>query len=217
MTDTVVSIQLNGCPHSPWIKVRVAFTQDVALTSGKALHWFPYVASELPIMTRVNLLIRQAVILERMGWIPPPQASIASKREQSYYYAHAPRETFEPPAPLPVPVVLERSTAEAPPAIVTIFNYAWADEGELVKVYIPLEGVGAKCSDDDIKVAFEVRLFQVEVHGFKPRQIHRLLIQKLSGDIAPGDCQVKKLANKVVVILKKAGSHRKWYSLRHNV
>ncbi|GIL89808.1 hypothetical protein Vretimale_16500 [Volvox reticuliferus] len=145
------------------------------------------------------------------------QASIASKREQSYYYAHAPRETFEPPAPLPVPVVLERSTAEAPPAIVTIFNYAWADEGELVKVYIPLEGVGAKCSDDDIKVAFEVRLFQVEVHGFKPRQIHRLLIQKLSGDIAPGDCQVKKLANKVVVILKKAGSHRKWYSLRHNV
>ncbi|GIL57308.1 hypothetical protein Vafri_12556 [Volvox africanus] len=145
------------------------------------------------------------------------QANIEDKREQSYYYAHAPRGTSEEPAPLPVPVVLERSTAEVPPAIVTIFNYAWADEGEFVKVYIPLEGVGAKCRDDDIRVSFEERLFQVDVHGFKPRQVQRLLIQKLSGDITPDDCRVKRLANKVVVTLKKADGHRKWYSLRSNV
>ncbi|GLI67551.1 hypothetical protein VaNZ11_011778 [Volvox africanus] len=145
------------------------------------------------------------------------QANIEDKREQSYYYAHAPRGMSEAPAPLPVPVILERSTAEVPPAIVTIFNYAWVDEGDFVKVYIPLEGVGAKCSDDDIKVSFEEQLFQVYVHGFKPRQVQRLLIHKLSGNIIPDGCGVKRLANKVVVTLKKADGHRKWYSLCSNV
>ncbi|EFJ46490.1 hypothetical protein VOLCADRAFT_105478 [Volvox carteri f. nagariensis] len=143
------------------------------------------------------------------------QANIEEKRERSYYYAHAPRSTSEEPAPPPVPVVLERSVAEVTPSVVTIFNYAWADDGEVVKVYIPLEGVGEKCSDDDIKATFETRLFQVDVHGFKPGQVQRLLISKLSGEISPDGCRARKLANKLVVTLKKMGSS-KWYSLRSN-
>lgn len=84
------------------------------------------------------------------------QANIQEKADRSYYYAHRPRATSEEPAPPPVHVVLERTTVEAGPAVVTVFNYAFADEGDVVKVYIPLEGVGAACKDEDIKATFTV-------------------------------------------------------------
>lgn len=88
------------------------------------------------------------------------QANIQEKADRSYYYAHRARVTSEEPAPPPVHVVLERTTVEAGPAVVTVFNYAFADEGDVVKVYIPLEGVGAACKDEDIQATFTVGLCQ---------------------------------------------------------
>jgi hypothetical protein len=71
------------------------------------------------------------------------QANIAAKKDLAYYFAHKQRETGEPPAPLPVPQVLHVEVRQADEALQleTITTYQFLDDGDRVKVYVPLEGL----------------------------------------------------------------------------
>ncbi len=47
------------------------------------------------------------------------------------------------------------------------------------------------------------RSLQVDVHHYRPQQVHRLLVGGLAGEVDPQHCRARKTANKVVVTLRK--------------
>jgi hypothetical protein len=139
-------------------------------------------------------------------------ANIEAKKDTSYYYAHKLRETGEQPAPLPVPELLNvevRALAEATEAITT---YQFLDDGDKVKVYIPLDGIG-DISPESISSSFDDQSFTLEVRNYKPNKVLRLAVRELHGRIAVQECLHKKLSSKIVVTLKKADSG-KWFKLK---
>lgn len=139
--------------------------------------------------------------------------NIASKKEQSYYYAHGARQTGEAPAPMPTPVILERKCVREQPTVTTVASYSFADEDFVVKVYVPLENVGAKVSKDQVRCAFKSKSFELEIAGYAENTIHRLAVGALYGEIEPERCKAILKPNKVIVSLRKKGNMH-WSSLR---
>lgn len=43
----------------------------------------------------------------------------------------------------------------------------------------------------------------MDVHNYRPHQVHRLLVVSLAGEVDPRQCRARKTANKVVVTLRK--------------
>lgn len=145
------------------------------------------------------------------------QANIEEKGNNAYYYAHAKKVTGEQPAPPPVHVVLETRVEQLSEPVDTIFNYQFLDEDKHAKVYIPLEGVGAAIENNSISLDCQMTSLTVNIRDYKPGRVLRLLVRELHGEVEPDACSFKKLANKVVVTLKKrekdGGSCSKWQKL----
>ncbi len=127
---------------------------------------------------------------------------------QAYYYAHAKKNTGEPPAPPPVHVPLHKAASTNELRRETISTYSFSNDSTVVKLYVPLEGVG-QLDEASISAHFEERSFEVLVRGYGG-DANRVLVlgaKRLHGDIEPSKCSHKRLANKVVVTLaKKAGA-----------
>jgi len=138
------------------------------------------------------------------GELSALQHNISVNGTQSYYYAHKARETGEARAPDPVHQVLETTQVQRSEAVETIFNYQFLDEGDKVKVYIPLEGVGALITDDDVACDFQARSLEVCVRGYREGRVLRLCVRELSGNVDPSACKFRRLANKVAITLQKA-------------
>mmetsp|Transcript_3299 Transcript_3299/g.7221 ORF Transcript_3299/g.7221 Transcript_3299/m.7221 type:complete len:164 (-) Transcript_3299:465-956(-) len=141
------------------------------------------------------------------------QDNIQRNGGQSYYYAHKPRNTGEAPAPPPVHTVLEKQVVELPENVETIFQYQFLDDDAKVKVYIPLEGVGAAIQDSSITAQFGDKSLEVSVRDYKPGRVLRLTVKELCGEIVAEQCSFKKMAHKVVVTLSKKDSSSKWSKL----
>ncbi|KAL6758296.1 hypothetical protein V8C86DRAFT_2599201 [Haematococcus lacustris] len=148
-------------------------------------------------------------------------ANIKAKGQNAYYYAHASRNiSQEPPAPLPVHVPLEVTVQQAPSEMLEpiMSGYQFLDEGPHVKVYLPLEGVGAKCSRQcpagaeageglqPVSWELGVRQVSLKVRGYKEGRTLLFEVKRLGGDIVPEACTFKVLPNKVVLMLTKAGN-----------
>ncbi|GMH33575.1 hypothetical protein BSKO_01409 [Bryopsis sp. KO-2023] len=133
-------------------------------------------------------------------------ASIESKKDQSYYYAHKPRETGEDPAPAPIHEVLHRAPAEKRDEVEPIFSYQFADGDPIAKVYVPLEGVG-DLSEECVESEFAEKSLNLSVKGLKAGKILKLVVRELDGEIVPEECKHRKLANKIVVSLKKKANN----------
>ncbi|KAG1653170.1 hypothetical protein FOA52_009015 [Chlamydomonas sp. UWO 241] len=136
------------------------------------------------------------------------QDNIAKNGNQSYYYAHKSRDTGEEPAPPPVHVVLDTVIVEVAEVTDDLHVPArlFLDDGTKVKVYVPLEGVGAAIGDDGVVCDFQARSLQVCIRGYKPNRCLRLAVKELGGEVDPRGCSFRRLPNKVVVTLAKAES-----------
>ncbi|KAK3269383.1 hypothetical protein CYMTET_22174 [Cymbomonas tetramitiformis] len=165
-------------------------------------------------------LIKKTVSVESLGESLEASAlddNIAMKKDQSYYYAHARRETGEAPAPMPVPVVLARETRPTAPTIEAkaIQSYSFLDEDEVVKIYVPLEGVKEAVGQKKEAVcsSFGEKTLELTVSGYEEGKVLKLGFASLFEEIVPEESKHRVLANKVVLALKKKKKNISWNRL----
>jgi len=129
-------------------------------------------------------------------------ASLETKKDQSYYYAHQPRGTREAPAPPPVHQALRKDKLVREPTVESISLYQFLDGEKHPKVFIPLQNVG-QISDASITADFKKASFSIDIQDYKPNTILRLCVSNLEGEIDPEGCKFKKAENKITVQLAK--------------
>jgi hypothetical protein len=81
-----------------------------------------------------------------------------------------------------------------------ITSYAFSDEGMSVKLYITMENVGEKCTDDDISLDFTENSFSLVLHNYK-EEPQCLSFRKLTAHITNVSYKTKK--DRIIVTLKK--------------
>ena len=138
---------------------------------------------------------------------------------------HAPRETGEAPAPLPVPVVLERSicSSSGGDKVESIGRYQLMDDGAVVKVYVLLDGIGTvgrlagggPTDIDTEAVQWECgeRSLSLTVLKLKVGVRLQLVVRELHAEVVPGESALKVLRNKILLTLKKADEKKAWSKL----
>lgn len=148
--------------------------------------------------------------------------NIQKKGENSYYYAHAPRniDNLEEAKVISgdgivtggPPVLIKRhdSTTELSPFSI-IRNYSWADGEDKVSVYVPFE---EDIQQNQVNCEFENKGF-VLTYVKTESDVKKLTIRKLYKEIEVNGCSFRVRNNKVVVSLKKLvkGS---WFKLTDN-
>lgn len=96
---------------------------------------------------------------------------------------------------MPVHVVLETKPIEVGEPIEQVTSgYLFSDEGSAVKVYLPCEGVGAKCSSGEASVSssFEPKSFSLDIRGMRHGgKVIRFAIKELAGSIEAEECSHK--------------------------
>ena len=145
----------------------------------------------------------------------------------SPYYVQNRIVAGEAPAPPPAPKLLSRgpatasagasssSPAPAPPPV-TIRDYAWSDDGAVVKVYVPLPGVRKDAT------TVEIRDDGVDLRSTVANAVYVLRLRKLFDRVYPSASSYKVLESKDKVVLTLAKrpvahddgeSHRTWPTL----
>lgn len=145
--------------------------------------------------------------------------------QRSPYYAPNRIETKEPPAPNPQPKLIKREPKHAPPPgaasaaeastagagvppaprQLQVSDYAWADDGLVVKVYLTLPGVQKQ------KVQCEFRDDGVDfcAEGMPDNTIRVLSLRRLYDQIHVPGCSYKVLESKGKVVLTLAKPPRR--------
>ena len=137
----------------------------------------------------------------------------------------------EAAAPKPEPKLLAAETTEVKgPATKTLDSFAFLDDGEVVKVYISLEGDLCAVADEHVTATFHKQKFNddssMEVFVKGTSATHLLACPKLGGAIVPDECKwkINKKNKKLIVTLKKVNlgtaqnpHHPPWNGLRSNV
>jgi len=139
-------------------------------------------------------------------------ASQQSRKEKSYYY-WAQKPTDEAPAPREAPKQIRKREArpEELENFKTVSSYSFENDGGWVKVYLMMKGVG-ELSEDAIKSEFAERSCSVKIMGYQGKD-HRLQVPKLSEEIIPEQCEVKKRKDSVLIKLKKKRDDHHWFEL----
>lgn len=165
-------------------------------------------------------------------------ASRKERGELSYYYAHdsrrgglvsKPQATSAIPAVAPKPAAVPRAPLSNAPkskgfnskqspfgtditGYETITTYTWEDhDGNIVKVLLPLEGVG-KLPPGAVRSQFGERSFEVLVDGYYGKNL-RFATWKTHGEMNPDECKHMVRANRVTLVLKKAKEKDIWFDL----
>jgi CS domain len=148
--------------------------------------------------------------------------NIKKKGENSYYYAHQPRNTDS----IENAKVLEGEgiVTGGPPKLLKredsinginstsiIRNYSWADHDDKVSIYIQLD---ENVEENRINCTFETKGFDLS-YIVNDDETKRLVIRKLYKNIDPNNSKAKARKNKIVVTLKKE-SKESWYKLYDN-
>lgn len=147
--------------------------------------------------------------------------NISQKGENAYYFAH--NRHFEIPEDAKIisgpglvtggsPERIQNNDADLikEERVEWIKDYAWADAGAKVKVYIEVP-LAPGASDDSASATFDTRSFVLDIAG-EPRR--KLKVDKLSADIKPEESKVRVEAAKgrVTVVLAKKRDNT-WRSL----
>jgi len=140
------------------------------------------------------------------------QASQQSRKEKSYYY-WAQKPTDEAPAPREAPKQIRTREArqEELENFKTIASYAFEDDGAWVKVYITMKDVG-ELPEAAVKSEFGDRCCSVKIFGYQGKD-YRLQVPKLSEEILPDQCSVKKRKDSVLIKLAKKKKDHHWFEL----
>ena len=136
------------------------------------------------------------------------QDNIERKGKNAYYFAHARKATGPKWDGKTEPKLLSRqeSSHESKKHAFdysksNISKYAFLDEGTSVKLYIDLEGVGDKCTDDDILLDWTPTTMSLVVKNYNKDEPLCLSFGKLTASIDNAACKKKK--DKLIVILTK--------------
>jgi len=147
--------------------------------------------------------------------------NIDRKGKNAYYYAHAHKASGPKWDGKAEPRLLSRmasmeghhisknSTFEYHKSNIT--KYAFLDDGMKVKLYIDMEGVGEKCSDDDIRLDYTDTSLCLVVNNYKPEgEPQCLSFGKLTDEI----CGVtfRRKQDRIILTLTKA-KEGEWHSI----
>ena len=142
-----------------------------------------------------------------------------------YYYWHDSVAKGEGAAPPPEqkPLKTEPAAAEGRELpLVTIHNYAFMDDDEVIKLYVSLEGALAGVTSEDVRADFAKEawdeVYSLDVVVRAGGKAHRLHAEKLACSIVPEECKwrVSSKSNKLIITLKKKEKVR-WDELRAKV
>ena len=147
------------------------------------------------------------------------EENIQNKGSNAYYFAHANKPNGPEWDGKEEPRLLSRSESHVGHRVSArssfeysksnITAYAFLDDGMKVKLYVELEGVGNKCTDDDIDLDFTDSSLSLTIKNYKPEpQI--LSFAKLAGEIMTVSFRLKE--NKVILTLTKA-KEGEWHTI----
>lgn len=139
------------------------------------------------------------------------------KGSQSYYYWHGDaerrRQTGEQPVPVPLPKKLAANEAVKEKRIKPIDRHQFLDDGDIVKVFIPLEGdlLGATMKQVEAEFTEQSLLVTIDMEDV----IHRFWIDRLAHRIDPLQSKAAMTkSGKLVVKMRKRSHMDNWRMLR---
>jgi len=139
------------------------------------------------------------------------------KSNNSYYYWHGDaerrRQTGEQPVPLPLPKKLASSEAVREKKLRSIDHFTFADDGNIVKVYVELAGPLVNVSSSDVEAEYTDRSLLVSM--MTPDAIYRFHVDRLMYPVDPLRCKaIITKGRKLLIKLHKGGPHQAWSKLR---
>ena len=92
-----------------------------------------------------------------------------------------------------------------------ITDYAWADSGKKVKVYITLEGI-VELTDDQVTLDHTKTSFKLRLNNLNDKD-YLLNIPVLNDEISKATFKIKQASNKIIIFLTKENDFS-WYDLK---
>ena len=154
------------------------------------------------------------------------QDNIQRKGNNAYYFAHAHKANGPAWDGKEQPKLLEKKTSSIEDGGIrsstpstfdfiksNITSYAFSDEGSTVKLYITMEGVGDKCSDDDITLEHTNNSFCFMVTNYKEGITDPMCLSfsRLTAEITKASFKKKK--DRVILTLTKADADKEWHTI----
>ena len=149
-------------------------------------------------------------------------ASQAKMGENSYYYSvgrnkpgAASAGGAAATAPAEAPKMMPKKVVARAAGLTeqTISSYSMLDDGDVVKVHLPLAGAGS-LPVGAISCDFRERSFDLRVTVAEQSKVLRLHIPILLEEIDAEGSSIKKKVSKLILVLKKAKPDSSWYELR---
>jgi hypothetical protein len=147
------------------------------------------------------------------------QENIERKGKNAYYFAHSHKANGPSWDGKAEPRLLSKqSSTGSQPATATssfhyhksnITKYAFLDDGMKVKLFIDMEGIGEKCTTDDVSLEFTQHSLSLVVRNFKTED-QCLSFGKLSGEITSASFRLKP--NRIILTLEKA-AEGEWHTI----
>ena len=155
--------------------------------------------NEEPTITQNSLSVEQPSAL---------QDNLDRKGKNAYYFAHAHKASGPQWDGKPQPKLLKTESSNLEPPKRGTFDYhnsnitkyAFCDEETRVKLFCDMEGVGDKCTDDDISLDFTETSLQLVVRNYKEED-QILSFGKLTASIKNASFKVK--TNRIILTLTK--------------
>jgi hypothetical protein len=178
--------------------------------------------------TTTNTPVENATVEKASSSSPPPSKdvstsaladNIARKGKNAYYFAHAhkangPKWDGKAEPRLLQKEALQDSYRQSVKSSFdytasNITSYAFLDETKKVKLYIDLEDVGNKCTEDDIRLDYSERSMSLVILNYKDEP-QSLSFSKLSGGITKATYKLKE--NKIILTLFKV-EEQPWHTI----
>jgi hypothetical protein len=148
------------------------------------------------------------------------QDNIERKGKNAYYFAHSHKATGPQWDGKAEPRLLSRAESNDGHMMSklslsfeytksNITTYAFMDEEKKVKLYIEMEGVGEKCTDEDINLDYTETSLCLVVNNYKPEP-QCLSFGRLTAPIT--HASFKRKDNRIILTLKKA-TEGEWYTI----
>jgi len=133
----------------------------------------------------------------------PDPALTESSDPVGYHYWHD--KVAKGPEAVPVvdPPLLEKAVVPEARKIKAIEKYSFLDDGDFVKIYVPLEGDLDGAKSEGVQSNFDTTAMHVLVEGTS--FTHRLQVDNLAHAIRPHESKTKiTKSGKLIISLKKA-------------
>ena len=144
------------------------------------------------------------------------EENILSKGKHSYYYAHknnlgvgGDTKNYGTPPRLLKTECKTDGSEKRPLKIIT--DYAWADGGKKVKVYVTLEGI-VTLTDESVELKHDKTSFCLTLQNLNGMN-YVLNIPVLNDEITKATFKLKQASNKIVLFLTKENEFS-WYDLK---